>query len=139
MPENSMTTEEMRAYLDETHVAHLVTLKRDGAPHIAPLWYQYDNGKLYMITGSSVLKTRNIKRDSRVAVAISTDQEPYKYVLLEGTAELSNSGVEKITRSLCIRYRGQEAGAKMAEELLSGRDTVVLIVHPTKIITWSDG
>ncbi len=139
MPEYSMTPEEMRAYLNETHVAHLVTLKRDGSPHIAPLWYQYDNGNLYMITGSSVLKTRNIRRDSRVAVAISTDQEPYKYVLLEGSAEVSNSGVEQFTRSLCIRYRGQEEGAKMAEELLSDEDTVILIVHPTKIITWKDG
>jgi len=139
MPEYSMTPEEMRAYLNETHVAHLVTLKRNGSPHVAPLWYQYDNGNLYMITGSSVLKTRNIRRDSRVAVAISTDQEPYRYVLLEGNAEIGNSGVEQVTRSLCIRYRGQEEGAKMAEELLSGEDTVILIVHPTKIITWKDG
>ena len=138
MPENTMTPEEMNAYLDETHVAHLATLRRDGSPHVTPLWYQYENGNLYLITEGSLVKARNIKRDSRVAVSISTDQEPYKYVLLEGNAEVSNRDVEKITYSVCTRYRGQERGSSLAEAVLSGGDAVVLIVHPTKIITWLD-
>ena len=139
MSENTMTPEEMNAYLDETHIAHLATLKRDGSPHLTPLWYQYDNGNLYMITEGSLLKARNIKRDSRVAVSISNDQEPYKYVLMEGNAEVSNRDVEKITHSVCTRYSGQEEGSKLAEAIMDGGRTVVLIVHPTKIITWSVG
>ena len=139
MSENTMTPEEMNDYLDETHIAHLATLKRDGSPHLTPLWYQYDNGNLYMITEGSLLKARNIKRDSRVAVSISNDQEPYKYVLMEGNAEVSNRDVEKITHSVCTRYSGQEEGSKLAEAIMDGGRTVVLIVHPTKIITWSVG
>ena len=84
MAENTMTHEEMNAYLDETHIAHLATLRRDGSPHVTPLWYRYDKGILYMITEGSLMKARNIRRDSRVAVSISTDQEPYKYVLYRG-------------------------------------------------------
>ena len=92
-----------------------------------------------MITEGSLMKAHNIRRDSRVAVCISTDQEPYKYVLLEGTAEVSNRDVEMITYSVCTRYRGQESGSRLAEALVKGGDAVILIVRPTKVITWLDG
>ena len=136
MPERSMTRQEMEAYLNHTHIANLATLKRDGSPHLAPVWYEYDGENLLIITNDSAAKVRNINRDSRVMVSISSPEEPYKYALIEGTADVISGDVEMTTLSICTRYRGMDRGPALARNLLEGGNIVVLLVHPTNIITW---
>ena len=136
MPDRTMTRQEMESYLHETHIANLATLKRDGSPHLAPIWYEYDKEKLYIIAGNSSVKVRNINRDPRVVVSIAVPDEPYKYVLIEGNAEVTTGDLEMTTISMCIRYRGVDRGSRLARELLEDGDTVVIVVHPTRIITW---
>ena len=140
MPDRAMTSQEIDTFLNETHVADLATLKRDGSPHVAPVWYEYDGEKVYFIAGDSAVKVRNVRRDPRVMVSIATRDEPYKYVLIEGNGEvITGDDVEKTTLSLCIRYRGQEQGTGFAREILAGGGTVVVAVRPTKMITWVSG
>ena len=38
MAERTMTVREMEGFLSATHIASLASLKRDGSPHIAPVW-----------------------------------------------------------------------------------------------------
>ena len=139
MPERKMTRQEMEEFLSECHVANLATLKREGSPHLAPLWYEYRDGRVYFITGESYVKVRNILRDPRVAVSVATDQEPYKYVVMEGNAEVTSEDAEGVTFSICIRYRGQDRGASFAREILKDDGMVVIMMTPDKIITWLDG
>ena len=136
MPDRSMTPQEIAAYLKEPRLANLATLKGDGSPHVAPVWYEYDGETVYIIAGKSAVKTRNINRDPRVAISIAGPEEPYKYVLIEGKAEVTTRNVEKVTLSICIRYRGQDRGSRFAGELLAGGNTVTILVHPDRIITW---
>lgn len=139
MADRTMTPKEMEAFLDQPHIAHLATLKGDGSPHLAPLWYQYIEGKVYILTGASYVKTRNIQRDSRVALSIATAEEPYEYVLIEGRAEITTDDLESVVPSICIRYWGRERGARFAQELLEEGDNVLIVVHPTKVVTWAYG
>ena len=115
MPDRAMTPQEMRDYMTETNIASLATLKPDGSPYLAPVWYEYAGEKLYFITGNSTVKARNILRDPRVSMAIATPGEPYKYVLIEGDAEITRSDLEMTTTSLCVRYRGEERGSKVRQ------------------------
>ena len=138
MPERTMTRQEMEEYLKETHIANLATVKPDGSPHLAPVWYEYDGERLYMITSDSTAKARNINRDSRVVASIAVPGEPYKYVLIQGNAEVTTNDVEMTTLSICTRYRGRERGVSFARELLEAGDAVVIVVRPTRIITWVD-
>ncbi|MCH7659181.1 MAG: pyridoxamine 5'-phosphate oxidase family protein, partial [Euryarchaeota archaeon] len=47
--------------------AHLATTVAD-RPHVAPVWYDYDDGYLRVLTGGK--KLRNIDRNPQVAVSI---------------------------------------------------------------------
>lgn len=138
MPERTMTTGEVEKYLGGTHIANLATLKSDGSPHVAPAWYEYRGEELYIIAGDSSVKVRNITRDPRVMVSIAVCEEPYRYVLMEGQAEVTTRDVEATTISICVRYRGPDRGATMARELLEDGDTVVIVVRPSRLITWMD-
>jgi PPOX class probable F420-dependent enzyme len=138
MAERTMTPQEVGAYLNEVQIANMATLRRDGSPHLAPIWYEYDGEKLYITTGSSSVKVRNIKRDPRVMVSVAVPEEPYRYVLIEGRAEVTTTDVEKTTLSVCVRYQGQERGSNFAREILESGEAAVVVVHPTRIISWMD-
>jgi len=69
-------------------------------------------------------------------LSIPTPSEPYGYVLIDGTAEVTDKDVDKFTNSICIRYRGRDRGAAFARELLVDGSTVVIKVTPNKIISW---
>ena len=49
--------------------AHLAT-SVDDRPHVAPVWYAYDDGSLWVTTGGR--KLRNLRRNPRVAVSIES-------------------------------------------------------------------
>ena len=132
----TMTHEETESFLNETHMADLATLKRDGSPHVAPQWYHYDGKDLYFIAGKTSIKVRNIERDPRVMVSIAAPGFPLRYVLIEGTAEVADADREKTTRAIHTRYRGAEAAEQTVRDSMSSYDLAVITVHPTKKITW---
>lgn len=68
-------------------MAHLATSHED-RPHVAPVWYHYDDGHVYVFTGGR--KVENVRRNPRVAVSIeaSTDGSAEWMVAMQGTASL---------------------------------------------------
>ena len=129
-----MTQPDIEEYLGGKHIVHLATLNADGSAHVVPIWYMYDGGKIYMIGGSGV-KARNIRRDPRVTVSITGPEQPYKYVLIEGKAQLITEEIEQLTLAVAARYMGEDKGAEFAREILDGRTPGILIITPINIIT----
>ena len=130
-----MTPKEMEEYLSGKHIAQLATLNPDGSPHLIPIWYWYADGKLYMAGGNTGAKARNIRRDPRVIVSITGPEQPYKYVLVHGNAQIVTEEIEQLTLAVYTRYMGQEGGAEFARESLERPSPGVIVVSPTKIIT----
>lgn len=139
MADREMTAEEMEAFLSEPQLAHIATVRRNGAPHLAPLWYEYVDGKVWIITDDASVKMRNIRHDPRVVVSVASNEEPYCYVLVEGLAEVASRGVYERIRSICVRYWGEERGGAFAEEIGEAGGTIVLEISPTRTITWIHG
>ena len=133
---NTQISSDIQAYLDERHIATIVTLNSDGSPHVAPVWYEYRDGQVLIITGASSVKVRNIQHDPRVSVCIANDTSPARYVLVEGSARISTAGVEQATYDMYIRYEGQERGSKSAKASLDNGESVVIFVEPNKIVNW---
>ena len=60
-------------YLSTPNIAHLVTLKEDGSPHVSPIWYKYQNGQLYIICNQLSVKAKNIENDLKWKRRVSFD------------------------------------------------------------------
>jgi PPOX class probable F420-dependent enzyme len=58
--------------LDERRIATLTTYSRDGLPHVTAVWFLHEEGNLYVATGSSTGKARNLTRDPRAALCIES-------------------------------------------------------------------
>ena len=66
----------------QPHSAFLATAV-DDRPHVAPVWYLYDDGHVYFFTQGR--KLANVRRNPRVALAIEGEDSAWLAVL-RGTA-----------------------------------------------------
>ena len=58
------------------HTGKLATVRKDGRPHVAPIWFDLDDdGSIVFTTGAESLKGRSIRRDPRVCLYID-DERP---------------------------------------------------------------
>ncbi len=109
-----MTQEEWRAFASHsTRTGKLSTVRKDGSPHIAPVWFVLDGDSFAFTTGEGTVKGRNLARDGRVALCVDDDRPPFSYVVLQGRAEISDyadAADELLTWATRIgaRYMGEE-------------------------------
>ncbi|MFW6384892.1 MAG: pyridoxamine 5'-phosphate oxidase family protein [Halodesulfurarchaeum sp.] len=79
-------SEEAESLLEsEPLVGHLAT-SHDGKPHVAPLWFDYRNGAIEIVTTGR--KLANIEQNPRVALSVQKDDEgtPVWGMTIRGTA-----------------------------------------------------
>lgn len=86
-----MTPEEIREYLDgeaARQVGVVGTLRADGSPHLAPIWFWYDGAAVFIWTGEDRAWVHHLRRDPRVAFSVQDQTAPYAAVVMRGTAEV---------------------------------------------------
>lgn len=112
---HKMTDEEWRAFVsDGTRTAKLGTVRADGSPHVAPVWFLLDGDDIVFNTGKETVKGRNITRDGRVTLCVDDERLPYSFVLLEGRAEVSEEPGQLL--DWATRIAARYMGADRAEE-----------------------
>ncbi|GHE38393.1 PPOX class F420-dependent enzyme [Streptomyces longispororuber] len=110
-----MTDEQWRAFVSQgTRTGKLSTVRADGSPHIAPIWFLLDGDDLVFNTGKDTVKGRNLARDGRVALCVDDDEPPFAFVVLQGQAALSED-LEQV-RHWATRIGGRYMGEDRAEE-----------------------
>ncbi|MFF4103089.1 PPOX class F420-dependent oxidoreductase [Streptomyces sp. NPDC001903] len=106
-----MTQEEWRAFVSYgTRTGKLSTVREDGSPHVAPVWFVLDGDAFVFNTGKDTVKGRNLLRDGRVALCVDDDRPPYSYVVLQGRAEIGEDVQEMLpwATRIAARYMGEE-------------------------------
>jgi len=110
-----MTEEEYGGFLlDRSRTAVLATVRADGRPHAAPIWFDLDGDTLVFTTGESTMKARNMRRDPRVSLSIDEEEPPFHFVLIEGTSELTVGDPDLLYWA--TRIGGRYMGADRADE-----------------------
>ncbi len=106
-----MTEEQWRAFVsDGTRTAKLSTVRADGSPHVAPIWFVLDGDEVVFNTGKETVKGRNLLRDGRVALCVDDDRPPFAFVVLQGRARLSEDldDLRHWATRIAARYMGVE-------------------------------
>ncbi len=136
-----MTPDQRDAFLQETRIAKLATLTRDGAPTIVPVWFEWDGATAALFTHRSSPKVARIRL--RPAVALSVE-EPVgvaeAWVTIEGTATIESSGGWDLANRLAQRYYTAEknrtvlpAWKRMAD------DWIVVRITPKRVRSSAPG
>ncbi|MEU6707301.1 PPOX class F420-dependent oxidoreductase [Streptomyces wuyuanensis] len=106
-----MSHDEWRAFLGQgTRTAKLSTVRADGSPHIAPVWFLLDGDDMVFNTGKETVKGRNLARDGRVALCVEDDRPPFSFVVVQGRAELSEDPeqLRQWATRIAARYMGED-------------------------------
>ncbi|MDT0548168.1 MULTISPECIES: PPOX class F420-dependent oxidoreductase [Streptomyces] len=106
-----MTKDQWQKFVSEgTRTAKLSTVRDDGSPHIAPVWFLLDGDDLVFNTGQDTVKGRNLARDGRVGLCVDDDRPPFAFVTLQGRAELSDrlEEVRDWATRIAARYMGED-------------------------------
>ncbi len=133
MPLSDETFERLMA---APNIAVLSTIGRDGAPHQAPVWYQWRDGALLIPTERRSQKWRNIERSPRVSICIDTREGPTRVALISGTAEEFPADYTEERRNFYERYHGDGAQAALDANPVDPADWVVIRVTPQRTITF---
>ena len=131
-----MTLAEVRrSLLDRPRTAALATVRRDGRPHVAPVWFDLDGDIVVFTTWHATVKAPNLRRDPRVALAVDDETPPFVFVLVEGTATVTEAAPDLAiwTTRIAARYMGDErASAYGARNAVAGE--LPVRVTPTRIV-----
>jgi len=108
----AMTEDEAYAFIDQrpARTAKLATVRKDGAPHVAPIWVALDGHDLMFNTGRDTLKGHALRRDPRVSLCFDDDRPPFSFVIVEATVILSEDPEQLLAWSTIIggRYMGDD-------------------------------
>jgi PPOX class probable F420-dependent enzyme len=113
-----MTEDVWKAFImDGTRTGKLSTVRADGSPHIAPMWFLLDGGDLVFTTEKETVKARNLRRDDRAAVCVDDERPLYSFVLLWGRVAISEEPRLLLTwaTSIAARYMGEDRAPEFGE------------------------
>jgi PPOX class probable F420-dependent enzyme len=109
-----MSDSEWRDFLRHgTRTGKLATVRVDGSPHIAPVWFVVDGDDLVFTTGKATVKGRALVRDGRATLCVDDENPPYAFVTVRGRVRLSEDLDEMRLWSARIaeRYVGKDLAA----------------------------
>ena len=120
-------SERARELLTRTNFAFIAELMEDGSPHVSPVWIDVEGDLVLVNTAKGRLKEANMRRDPRVALSISPNDDPYEHVDIRGRVVEIREGeaaVADIDR-LGKKYRGWER-----YPLSEGEERVSYLIEP---------
>ena len=123
-------------FLYAGRILRLATINKDGTPHIVPIWYLYENGKIYIHTEASSVKARNIQRNNNVAMCVDVGKFYYdlKNVILQGKAKIleDKNPATRIAEKIQVKYFGSCSHPQAREYLSKKANNIVIEIEPSK-------
>ena len=99
--------------------AHVATLLPNGAPHVTPVWVDYDDDadRLLINTERGRRKERNVRANPKVGVSMTDPDDPYRYLSVTGeVTEMTTDGAREHIDELARRYTGEDYATPIQTE-----------------------
>lgn len=142
-PADAMSEMEVDQFLRESRIPlKLGTIDDQGDPVIHPLWYYYEQERLYLITASNSRKMKNASRAGLVYFCVDTEAPPYKGVKGKGILARIDDREKalKLGEKIVTKYMGSldnPLGRFLMGRLQDGRETL-LEITPRFYSVWDD-
>ena len=114
--------------LNGKNLAWVATANRDGGPQNTPVWIDTDGTNVIFNTAEGRVKTRNLRRDGRVSIAVGDANDVYRYVSIKGrVVDLRHDGANEHIDKLSWKYQDKTYPFK------DGEQRVIVVVEPDRI------
>jgi PPOX class probable F420-dependent enzyme len=123
--------EEFHDLFEQHTFAHVGTILPSGAPHVTPVWIDYDaaDERLLVNTERGRQKERNVRENPQVGVSMLDPEDPYRYLSVVGeVTEITTDGAREHIDALSQRYVGTDYQMEIQTE------RVLLRIRPDRVI-----
>ncbi|MBY8885405.1 PPOX class F420-dependent oxidoreductase [Streptomyces sp. PTM05] len=87
---------------------YVATVMPDGSPQLTQTWVDTDGEHVLVNSVRTHVKTRNVTRDPRIAVAVSDPDNPSRYVQIRGRVlDVTTDGAVDHIEALARKYLGK--------------------------------
>lgn len=127
-------TPAVQTVLDSPLNATLATIRLDGTPELAPVWFLWQRGALIVSTHIETRRWANLVRDPRCSVLID-DSSNDRYVAIYGQAELVRGDVRKLPRAIVARYiEAVRVDAYMRDVVYTRPERTLIKLKPDRLV-----
>jgi PPOX class probable F420-dependent enzyme len=114
--------------------AKLGLVRKDGSPHVAPVWVDLDGDDIVFMTSADTIKGKAILRDPRVCLCWDDERPPFSFVTVAGTCTTSTDPEELLAWStrIAARYMGEDQAEAYGRRNAVPPEMVVRLT-PTKV------
>lgn len=135
---SKMSSAQVEDFLQAPRIAIVGTNGVSGAPQLTPVWYLYENERIYMSIGVNSAKYRNLARDSRISICVPGAHPDARAVMIYGKADLvrqDSAEHDDICWRLTRRYYDSDEDAQaFLDSLPVEGESALAIVVPKKIL-----
>ncbi|WP_017580305.1 pyridoxamine 5'-phosphate oxidase family protein [Nocardiopsis valliformis] len=118
MTDSASTTQQtppfdVDSFLARPLVARVATTNASGSPTVRPVWFLWEEGVLWWITGEYAVMAKHLERDPRAAVVVDTcdlERMEFLQVIMRGRAEVVPFD-PVLSRRKLRRYLGDDESA----------------------------
>ena len=129
-------TKGMSQFLSEPNLATVATIRRSGSPHLTYVWVLQEGNDLLFTATRDRIKTKNIVRDNRAAVAVYDPKNHQRFFIAEGKVEITDDRDYSFYARIGTKYVPPErakAGAEAARQ--RGEKRVILRLKPYRVFS----
>jgi len=139
-----LTRAEQRAFFLRPLIARLATVRADGAPYVAPLWFEWDerDGSFLVVIRERARFMPDLLREPRVCLSIAAESPPYARATVMGRAEIVGRPRESdewkvVARRMTERYVADVDPGYFDRTVVYPRWLVRIV--PYEMTTWRGG
>ena len=101
------TLAKYRDIFEKKTFCYVATVGKDGTTQVTPVWIDFDGTDILFNTAEGRQKTRNLDRDGHVALSVTDEKNPYRYIQVRGeVVSRTREGAEEHIDALAKKYMG---------------------------------
>ena len=123
--------DDVRAFFEAPNIAYVGTVRKNGTPHVLPVWVDVEDGDTIVLNSSEGRAwPANVDRTGQITITVADKDDPYSYTMVGGRviSRTTEDGVEVIDR-LAKKYLDADSYPFRQE----GEQRITYFVEPDRV------
>lgn len=137
-----LMNDEIESLLKEAKIARFCSYNKDGTIHATPVWYRYENGRIFLATPAKSQKAKNVERNGNVTFLVDVEGPPTRGAIIYGKAVLEKPNTKDMISAavpIIERYMPKDKAQVYVEGLSKISRWVKITINPVKIASFDYG
>lgn len=94
--------------IEKPRTGKIATVRPDGRPHVAPIWFALDGDRVLFTTWHTTAKAVNLRHNSLACLCVDDESPPFAFVKYDGEAEFIDDPdmLRHWATAIAARYMG---------------------------------